>query len=217
MDLNWPTAALILALVCVLAFRHQLARLIDRIEGIKGWLSAPKQPTKVAAPAEHPPDANKQLEELTAGFQNQLVVQQEARIIADLDKHGLKVSSPAEKVLLKHLAGTQLVLYFERVHAEIYGSQVRFLRWLSGQTKDVALDALKPFYDQGAAAAPGHYKNVSLPDWGGFLFYRGLIDESPASAAAGPKADPFGLHITTMGREYLKYLVDAHKADPWFG
>jgi hypothetical protein len=77
------------------------------------------------------------LEELTSGFNSQLLLFQEEAIRADLTKHGLVAESATEKVLLRHRAGTQIVLHFERIYAVLYNSQLQALRWLNSQPADV--------------------------------------------------------------------------------
>ena len=112
MELNWPAVALVLGLSAILVFRQPLTRLLERTEKIKDWLVAPKQPQLPTAPDSALPtldtkDEQRRIEELTEGFNSQLLLFQEESIRADLAKHGLQADSACERVLLRHLAGVQ--------------------------------------------------------------------------------------------------------------
>ena len=135
MHLNWPEVALLLGVVAVVVFRAPLSRLIERTEKVKDWLVAPKQPTVPASadlslPTRSPSDEQKAIEKLTAGFNSQLLLMQENAVRAELAQHQLSAETATEKVLLRHLAGTQIALHFERTYAVIYRSQLQALRWL---------------------------------------------------------------------------------------
>ena len=221
MSLDWPAVALILGILALFVFRAPLSRLLDRTEKVKDWLTAPKQPAVPAAPDRLPTRSESQeqkaLEELTSGFNNRLLLMQEESIRVDLETHGLKAESACEKVLMKHLAGTQIALHFERVYAILYNSQLQALRWLNAQTAGVSSRALNPFYERAAVSWPAIYEAFTFRSWLGFLAAHGLIKESEESIAAGDQADPFGLEITVLGREFLAFLVNGGRADPPFG
>src|SRR4051812_2473071 len=108
MEMNWPAAALVLGLTAILAFRAQLAGLLDRTEKVKDWLVAPKQKATNALTAAGSAETQKQVEALTAGFNNQLLASQEERIIAEVKTHAFQITTPLEGVLIKHLAGAQI-------------------------------------------------------------------------------------------------------------
>jgi hypothetical protein len=222
MELNWPAVGLVLGLTVLVMFRAPLTRLLERTEKVKDWLVAPKQPS-VPAPADqnlptHDAAADqKALEGLTEGFNSQVLLLQEESIREDLKKHGLSAESASEKVLLRHLAGTQVALHFEKAYANIYRSQLDALRWLNAQTEGVTAAKLRPFFDQAVKAWPLIYQTTDFRSWLGFLAARGLITESAESVAAGDQADPFGLEITVLGREFLGFLVNGGRTDPVLG
>ena len=218
MDLNWPATGLILGLVGILAFRLPLARLLERTERVKDWIVAPKQPSlpassDVALPTPDRSQEQHGFEELTRGFNSQLLMIQEASIRQDLANHGFTVESGCEKVLLRHLAGTQIALQFAKLYGSLYGSQLRALRWLNAQAGDARERDLAVFFDQAAKEWPGIYKHTDFRSWLGFLAGQGLVTESAESAAAGDDAESFGLAITVTGREFLAYLVNAGRPD----
>lgn len=222
MSLNWPSVALVLGLVAILVFRRPLASLLERTEKVKDWLVAPKQPalpeaTDQLLPTRNPTVDQHALEELTSGFNSQLLRLQEEAIRADLAKHGLVAENATEKVLLRHLAGTQIVLQFERIYAVLYNSQLQALRWLNSQATQATADELRAFYNRASAAWPAIYDKTDFRAWLGFLAHHGLITESEESRSAQPNADPFGLQITVLGREFLAFLVNAGRTDPQIG
>ncbi len=222
MILNWPAVALVLGLVSILVFRRPLASLVERTEKVKDWLVAPKQPplpepTDQVLPTRNATIERRALDELTNGFNSQLLLLQEEAIRSDLTKHGLVAENAAEKVLLRHLAGTQIALQFERVYAVLYNSQLQALRWLNSQTVGATAKDLLTFYERAAATWPVIYDKTDFRAWLGFLASHGLVTESEESRDAHPSADPFGLQITVLGREFLAFLVNAGRADPTIG
>lgn len=222
MELNWPAVVLVLGLASLVLFRGAFTRLIERTEKVKDWLHAPKQPSVPASTDQTLPTRDliqeqRSLEVLTQDFNNQLLLIQEESIRTDLATHGFTADGACEKVLVKHLAATQIVLTFEKVYAVLYGSQLQALRWLNSQPAGVHADALKPFYEQAVNAWPAMYQNVDFRSWLSFLAGQGLITESEASSLTGDEEEAFGVTITVMGREFLAYLVNGGRADPWAG
>lgn len=222
MELNWPAAALVFGLTTLVLFRTPLSRLLERTEKVKDWLVAPKQPATTAPldqalPTHDVVREQLALETLTAGFASQVLLLQEQNIRSDLGTHGLTADTAAEKVLVKHLAGTQIALRFERVYSLIYRSQLLALRWLNAQPDGVHGDALLPFYQDGVKAWPALYVGYDFRAWLSFLAGNGLLAESDASAAADDEASPFGLVITVLGREFLAFLVHSGRPDPVLG
>lgn len=222
MELNWPAVGLILGLAFLALFRVPLVRLLERTERVKDWLVAPKQPAlPVAAdqllPTRDAAADQKAIEALTQGFNSQLLLLQEDSIREDLKKHGLSADSACEKVLLRHLAGTQITLHFEKTYATIYLSQLQALRWLNAQSAGVTASHLKPFFDAAVKTWPMLYVNRDFISWVGFLAAQGLMTESPDSVASPEEAEPFGLAITVLGREFLVYLVNGGRSDPSVG
>ena len=165
----------------------------------------------------NPAEEQRGLEELTKGFNNELLLIQEESIRVDLTNAKLAVETASEKVLLRHLAGTQILLAFSELYRIIYQSQLEALRWLNGQSAGVEGKALIPFYEEGKQKWPTLYTERDFRTWMGFLAARGLVRESDESAAAPDDAEPFGIQITIMGRQFLAYLVNSGRPDPVIG
>lgn len=220
-DIGWPVVSLALGITVIGVFRKQLAALLDRTEKVKDWISAPKQPTLPPNAAEKPAvavaaDEQKRVDELTRGFDNELLLLQEDEIRADLSGHGFAAETGCEKVLVRHLAGAQIQLAFERLQSEIYGSQVRALRWLNGQPMGTNAYSLRPFYESAVAQFPLLYDDYGFESWLAFLAGRRLIVDAPrADDSQGEESVPIG--ITVFGRAFLGYLVSTGRADPYRG
>ena len=135
----------------------------------------------------------------------------------DLKGHGLTVGSQCERILVRHLAGAQIALHLERVHAKIYASQVAAVRWLNTQKAPVDASALKTFYDRATHNFPWLYDKYTYQNWLRFLAQERLIIESEESRLAGRDADPSGIQITVLGRDYLLYLARTGIAEPTLG
>ena len=67
---------------------------------------------------------------------SQLISDVENGIINDLESKSLSHDSPTEKVLIRHLAGTQIALEFERIYNLIFGSQIKLLKELNVKIPD---------------------------------------------------------------------------------
>ena len=129
---------------------------------------------------------------------NSIVInEQEKNIIKDLKIKGLPVDGDTEKVLIKHLAGTQVLLAFERIHSSIFGSQIFLLKKLNevaGQGR--AEEYVNNHIDYVKEQYPEPLGNWSFEQYLSFLYSQLLI------VRHGDQ-----IHITNMGVEYLTWLA----------
>ncbi|WP_250656961.1 winged helix-turn-helix domain-containing protein [Alkalimarinus coralli] len=192
----------IFAVIFIILFRDSIRRLIDRTEKIdKSGLSA-------AAPeAQNEGNSNteKSVDELLNVVGDSLVINdQEARIIADLESRGLDTSGDTVKVLVKHLAGAQLLAAFERIYSIIFGSQIELLKRLNelagqGRSRQYVEQFFKETKTSAKNTAIAHWK---LNQYLEFLFSNALIVQNN---------DQY--HITNLGGEFLAWLVKANKSE----
>ena len=113
-SLNWPTAAAILGVVAIFTFRPQLRDLLSRTKKLgKTGLETYEQ-------SQLPKAEEKPVDQFLESFANPLLVEQETLILADLEKQGLSDAEDAKRALTRALAGTQIVLHFETVFAQIW-------------------------------------------------------------------------------------------------
>nr|WP_288257379.1 hypothetical protein [uncultured Pseudomonas sp.] len=191
--ISWQHLAFIFSLVFIFAFRQPLSDLIRRITSI----------SKDGLTAGAPPEAQREQEHETVQqllniIGSSIVIEDlENRIKAELTAKNLSTEGNTTKILIRHLAGTQLLLSFEQIHNLIFGSQIFLLKKLNevaGQGRPALfvynhINHIKTLYQE------------ELQDWSNdeylaFLFFRSLIVRHDDQ-----------IHITNLGVEYLTWLV----------
>lgn len=135
-------------------------------------------------------------------FDNPLIKESEARIVSDLKIRNIITPEDKEKVLVRALAATQLVLLAERIYAGIWGSQVAALRYLRGCYDGADISSLQSFYDLAKSNFPDWYKEQTFEKWIGFLTSFSLICVNDSL-----------VKISVVGLEFLKYLDNARKPE----
>lgn len=151
---------------------------------------------------QHEKTNNDSVQELIDRIGNSIVIMDlEASIKEELTGKGLVIEGDTDKVLIRHLAGTQLLLAFERIHSYIFGTQLFLLRQLNksipyGLTEnDVLL----------------HFENIkkrfgdTFLDWNcekylTYLYSKALIIRTEETG---------NIHITNLGVEYLTWITRA--------
>jgi hypothetical protein len=200
--LAWPATALVLGFGFLLMFRKSIVSILDRTKKVgKGGLET-FEAHQLPAPAEKPDP----LAEFMGTFDNPLLREQEASIIADMKARGLADASAAQKALIRSLAGTQILLHFERVSASIWASQINLLTYLNSRPAGVPLDELRPFYDTAKQQTPEFYQNYPFEGWVAFLESFHLIER-----------DQKTILLSKVGREFLKWRIEVGRAGPFFG
>lgn len=193
----WPAIVLIIALTSIFLFRREVSGLIGRIRSISKegiTTSAAEQIHKAAI--EKPSSSD----ELMRAFDRISLRQQEDLIKRDLTDKGLENNSEAAKVLIRHLAATQLALFFERVNAIIWGSQINILQHLNAKVEGDTRDAVKSYYDIAATIHPDLFQAYSFENYLNFLIGYGLITESTSR-----------LYITQLGQDFLIFIAETRR------
>jgi len=192
--ITWHHLAFLFALAFIAIFRQPLSELIRRTTKIgKDGLSIGSDP-----------DAQREKFDLEAVQQlldvigNSIVIADiEGRIRTELREKGLSAEGDTIKVLIRHLAGTQLLLSFEQIHNLIFGSQIFLLKKLNevtGQGRPLSfiyshIDYVKTLY-------PDALGEWSYDQYLEFMFGRFLITQHEDQ-----------IHITNLGVEYLTWLA----------
>lgn len=186
--------AFIFALVFIVTFRQPLSELIRRTTKIgKEGLTAGSAPE--AQREKSDPEAVQQLLDVIG---NSIVITDiEGRIRAELTNKGFNADGDTVKVLVRHLAGTQLLLSFEQIHNLIFGSQIFLLKKLNevaGQGRPVTfvnghIAHVKSIY-------PSAFGEWSYDQYLEFLFSRLLIVRHENQ-----------IHITNNGVQYLTWVA----------
>jgi hypothetical protein len=192
--IGWPHLAFLFAVFFVLLFRKPLFGLISRITSID----------KSGIKASHTPEAQREkqkkesVQQLLLAIGDSIVLQDiEGRIRADLKEKGLETDGDTIKVLIKHLAGTRVLLEFEQTHNLIFGSQIFLLKKLNevaGQGKPV--EFVSNHFEHVKGLFPRQLGDWSLEQYVAFLIGRSLITT---------EGNIF--HITNLGVEYLTWMI----------
>jgi hypothetical protein len=191
--LNWPLAVLIFSLVFALIFRKAIERFIDRVKSV----SRDGVSTDSITNDQIQQSKTQVVEDFMRQGDSVLLKEVESAIKANLEEKGLDASSDTAKVLIHHLAATQIALEFEQVYSMIFGSQLYLLKNLN-ELKGSGLDS---------DSIQKHYENVkthfsdSFPSWSvgqymNFLTSRFLVRQ---------ELDRY--HITVRGAEFLLWIV----------
>lgn len=192
--IGWPHLAFLFAVFFVLLFRKSLFGLISRITSIdKSGIKASQTPE-----AQREEQKKESVQQLLLAIGDSIVLQDiEGRIRGDLKEKGLETDGDTIKVLIKHLAGTRVLLEFEQIHNLIFGSQIFLLKKLNevaGQGKPIEFVA--NHFEHLKGLFPEQLGDWSLEQYLAFLIGRLLITT---------KGKIF--HITNLGVEYLTWMI----------
>lgn len=144
-------------------------------------------------------DNEKNVQELLDQIGNSIVIESmEKNIKNTLITKGLDTTSETSTVLIRHLAGTQLLLGFERTHKYIFGSQLNLLRELNliapeGFTNKEIEDYFENVKDEFSNSFSGWDVKKYLV----YLFSNILIVKNEDK-----------IHITNLGQEYLNWIEE---------
>ena len=194
--ITWHHLTFIFGMVFIFVFREPLSGLIRRTTKInKEGLTAEGSPEAQRERTDTSSEAVQQL--LNVVGESIVITEQEEAIRRELSAKGLSTEGDSVRVLVKHLAGTQTLLAFERVHSTIFGSQIYLLKKLNqvaghGRPLSYVTDHIE------------HVKSMfpeALGEWSAeqylaFMFSQLLVVRH---------GDQF--HITNFGVEYLTWVA----------
>jgi hypothetical protein len=198
---GWPHVSLMFAVFFVLLFRKPLRGLIGRITAVdKGGIKAlPEVQTKENQKKES-------VEQLLLAVGDSPVIQDvELRIRAQLQERGLETDGDTIKVLIKHLAGTQILLQFERIHFAIFGSQIFLLKKLNeAPARGKPIEFIEAHFKHVQELFPKELGHWHLDEYLSFLISYALITDQ---AEAGV------VHLTNLGLEFLTWMARNGKTE----
>ena len=99
------------------------------------------------------------------------------------------------KVLTRQLSAAQLMIRFEQVYREIFGSQINLLQFLNSRPQGETDENLKVFYDHAVTEYP-NLANYPYTDYLNYLHRSGLIT----------RRGELNL-LSQLGRAFLEYLI----------
>lgn len=178
----------------IVLYRQPISSLISRITKIdkEGLIagSVPEAQREKTNPAA--------VQQLLDVIGNSIVITDlEGRIKSELNTNGLSTNEDSVKVLIRHLAGTQLLLSFEQIHNLIFGSQISLLKKLNEVTgQGRPLTFVKNHFDHIKTLYSDEFRDWSFEQYLEFMFRRSLII-----------SDNDQVHITNLGVEYLIWMA----------
>ena len=199
-SITWEHLVFVFSLVFILVFRKPVSELIPKIKKIgKDGLST-----------ESTPETQLEIKN-TEAVQQLLDVIGQSIVISDLEKQieddlkirSLPVSGDTNRILIRHLAGTRLLLNLEQIHGLIFGSQIFLLKKLNevaGQGRNIEfiyqhIDHVLKLYSEDIGS-------WSREQYLEFLFSRQLIIKHDTQ-----------IHITNLGVEYLTWVARSGKSE----
>lgn len=200
--LKWPVVVIIIALF----FKKPLSGLLNRIKSIKGGKYAldtePQQNQIKAGTASEAKETK--IEKIEKSLN---VISEDTRKIfqeainkeTEIDK--IKNPEEKSKALYNYAEALYIHLQFGRIYNLIFGSQISLLNHLNSSHIET-IDSIKFFYDNAVTKYP-HLKNYPYENYLSFLQEQGLINIS----------DKNKITITSIGRDFLKYLIDMGLSD----
>ena len=189
--LVWPISIIIILLI----FRKPISKIIDKLKkaNIKGSeFEFDARPAQTSAKLEATP-VNIPIPTDNVGMQQEF----ESLIIRDLAAANIQNQEEKERILISHLASTQLNAAYERINNSIFGSQIELLRYLNSVPNPVELISLELFYSNAAKKYPEYYNNYSLQAYTNYLLNMNIVVHSDA-----------GYNISKFGNGYLVYIAE---------
>lgn len=196
---GWPHVSLIFALIFIFLFKKPIREFIGRIKSV-GKEGLKTESTQIAQVEEKRKQA---VEELMKFGDSNVTNELENYIRQDLIKRGLDTDNDTAKVLIRHLAATQLALDFEQIYNIIFGSQIFLLRRLN-EVAGSGLDYefIKNYFENVQDLFPEQLSRWTLEQYLDFLFKRTLITVKDNN-----------YHITIKGVDFLLWLTKTARSD----
>lgn len=224
-SMNYPFVILIISIVAIFAFRKPICGLIDRIikgnigpssfdaphpqaqtdgRGVRGMpeLGKVSEPLNTENQHESTSANNDGARAFLQSFDNPLLKEVEDNIRADLIRRNINSAPDKEKVLIRALASAQVIMELEKIYASIWKSQIDALRYLNGQNDGALSTDLSLFYNYAKSSFPEWYEKQPYEAWLSYMTAFNLIQRKNEN-----------VHITVLGRQFLRYIVDAGKLE----
>lgn len=196
---GWPHVSLIFALIFIFVFKKAIREFIGKIKSVgKEGLK-----TESSQTAEVEEKRKQAVEELMKFGDSKVTNELESYIFKDLNQRELDTDSDTVKVLVRHLAATQLALDFEQIYNIIFGSQIFLLRKLNEAAgTGLNIDTIKTHFEHVQGLFDEQLNNWTLEQYLSFLFGRTLITVKDNS-----------YHITIKGVDFLIWLTKTARSE----
>lgn len=144
---------------------------------------------------------SKEVERLLTAVGSSIVIEEQIkRIEDDLSATNIPFDSDASRILIRHLAATQLLVSFEQIYQIIFGSQIQLLQRL----KKVAGQGLPAsvVFNIAAESMASHNLSWNQKQYLSYLYGRSLIVDGEEDT----------IHITNFGVEFITWLILSGKS-----
>ncbi|MBL7152394.1 MAG: hypothetical protein ISS79_01660 [Phycisphaerae bacterium] len=186
-------------------FRREVRGFVNRLRTVKYRGTE----LTVGTPEQHAADVKEDAvaERLMQALDSPALRDTEKLIDSVLESLGVGEGVERAKVLKRYLAAAELQVRILQIDAAIWGSQIYLLEFLNERQAvgGASLEELRSFYDNAAARYPEVFRAYSYEAYMRFLTLSNIIIER------GGK-----ILITTLGTEFLAYLVRAGKSSARF-
>lgn len=199
-SITWEHLLFVFSLVFIFVFRKPISLLIPKIRKIgKDGLTTDSTPETQLETKNT--EAVQQLLDVVG--QSIVIADLERRIEDDLKKRSLPISGDTNRVLIRHLAGTQLLLNLEQIHGLIFGSQIFLLKKLNEVTgQGRSIEFVNQHFDHVVKVYADNLGSWSREQYLEFLYNQQLIIKHDTQ-----------IHITNLGVEYLTWVARAGKSE----
>ena len=188
-------------LVCIIIFRTPLSEFVSRLKSVKigkGGLAADS--VQFAQNGER---RTKTADDLLEDFgRHELLIDIENKIKADLKEKNIHVQEDSvTKLLVRSLAGAQILLHFEQVHSVIFGTQIGILKNINeAPNRSISTADMHSLFEEAQKKFPNLHKNEEA--FLGYLSGTNLIVlENDAYT------------LTPTGSEFLVWMIKTGKPD----
>jgi len=185
--LKWPVVVVLFMII----FRKPISELIRRIKKVtpRGFDTSDDQ-TQAQIPADRAVD------DLMKAFDSIVLKGYEKLIYDQLKDKGLEASGDTTKVLVHHLASTQVQLHLELILSGIWQSQVQVLEVLNTSGSSLTDEDLAQIYEGAAGKYPLVFETYPFNAYMDHLIRSNLVIKS---------GDAYS--ITNLGVEFLQYVA----------
>ena len=195
----WPLVALIFGIIFILIFRKGIQEFIGRVKSVgKDGLT-----TELATRSQTEAKRKENVEELMRLEDSPLLHETEQLIYQDLKKRDMDTNVDTVKVLIRHLAATQLALDFEQIYNLIFGGQIFLLKKLNEVTAlGIEEVWIGGHFSNIQKMFPDNFNTWTLDQYLSFLINRRLIIKRNDSYL-----------ITTRGVEFLVWMTKTGRSE----
>jgi hypothetical protein len=155
-----------------------------------------QQPLKNIQSGEASDKNIRELMEYGKGFE--IIAEQEERIKKDLEARELDSTGATNTVLIRHLASSQVLHWFDRTYNTLFGSQIALLKQLSTLTSGMTLEATASYFENVKRIYTDQLATWSLDQYLQYPIESGLFEKRENK-----------ILITKAGKEFLALMTNA--------